>query len=249
MIVMPQIIDKEETHGAHNYAPVPVVLQRGRGAFVWDTDGKRYFDFLSAYSAVNQGHCHPKVSAMPALCAADTPAPAHWGWHRPVLPSHRDAPLQIVAAMHEQAERIALTSRAFYNGARVRWWCAAPRQPAARIHPTATSRCRVASQLRVLLLCMTPLLLLSGPVADVLGDYAAYITDLLGYDKVLPMNTGVEGGETACKLARCAASAGVTSLSLPPMGPFLARLVPVFSAPSRPFIRSPCGCLQPAPHH
>lgn len=112
------IIDKEETHGAHNYAPIPVVLQRGRGAFVWDTDGKRYFDFLSAYSAVNQGHCHPKI----------------------------------VAAMHEQAERIALTSRAFYN--------------------------------------------------DVLGDYAAYITDLLGYDKVLPMNTGVEGGETACKLAR-----------------------------------------------
>jgi hypothetical protein len=57
-----QLIDREETYGAHNYAPIPVVLEKGQGAFVWDTDGKRYFDFLSAYSAVNQGHCHPKVS-------------------------------------------------------------------------------------------------------------------------------------------------------------------------------------------
>lgn len=57
-----QLIDREETFGAHNYAPIPVVLEKGRGAFVWDTDGKRYFDFLSAYSAVNQGHCHPKAS-------------------------------------------------------------------------------------------------------------------------------------------------------------------------------------------
>lgn len=57
-----QLIDREETFGAHNYAPIPVVLEKGKGAFVWDTDGKRYFDFLSAYSAVNQGHCHPKVS-------------------------------------------------------------------------------------------------------------------------------------------------------------------------------------------
>jgi ornithine--oxo-acid transaminase len=56
-----QIIDREEHYGAHNYAPIPVVLEKGQGAFVWDTDGKRYFDFLSAYSAVNQGHCHPKV--------------------------------------------------------------------------------------------------------------------------------------------------------------------------------------------
>lgn len=63
-----QLIDREETFGAHNYAPIPVVLERGRGAFVWDTDGRRYFDFLSAYSAVNQGHCHPKVSSERAGC-------------------------------------------------------------------------------------------------------------------------------------------------------------------------------------
>lgn len=113
-----KIIDREEHYGAHNYAPIPVVLEKGQGAFVWDTDGKRYFDFLSAYSAVNQGHCHPKI----------------------------------VKALKDQCDRIALTSRAFYN--------------------------------------------------DVLGEYAEYITRLLGYDKVLPMNTGVEGGETACKLAR-----------------------------------------------
>eukprot|EP00879_Flechtneria_rotunda_P000654 GHRR01000768.1.p1 GENE.GHRR01000768.1~~GHRR01000768.1.p1 ORF type:complete len:453 (+),score=108.72 GHRR01000768.1:129-1487(+) len=113
-----RIIDREERFGAHNYAPIPVVLEKGKGCFVWDTDGKRYYDFLSAYSAVNQGHCHPKI----------------------------------VEAMKYQADRIALTSRAFYN--------------------------------------------------DVLGQYAEYITNLLGYDKVLPMNTGVEGGETACKLAR-----------------------------------------------
>ncbi|KAI8469815.1 MAG: ornithine aminotransferase [Monoraphidium minutum] len=113
-----QYIDREDRHGAHNYAPLPVVLARGAGPFVWDVDGRRYFDFLSGYSAVNQGHCHPKI----------------------------------VAALKAQADRIALTSRAFYN--------------------------------------------------DVLGGYEEYITQLLGYDKVLPMNTGVEGGETACKLAR-----------------------------------------------
>lgn len=113
-----EFIDREDRYGAHNYAPVPVVLERGKGAFVWDVDGKRYFDFLSAYSAVNQGHCHPKI----------------------------------VDAMVKQASRVALTSRAFYN--------------------------------------------------DVLGEYEEYITQLFGYDKVLPMNTGVEGGETACKLAR-----------------------------------------------
>lgn len=62
-MVLLQLIDREETYGAHNYAPIPVVLNKGQGAFVWDTDGKRYFDFLSAYSAVNQGHCHPKVSS------------------------------------------------------------------------------------------------------------------------------------------------------------------------------------------
>jgi ornithine--oxo-acid transaminase len=63
-----QIIDREETYGAHNYAPIPVVLSRGQGAFVWDTDGRRYYDFLSAYSAVNQGHCHPKVRLWIELC-------------------------------------------------------------------------------------------------------------------------------------------------------------------------------------
>ncbi|GAB4818596.1 hypothetical protein N2152v2_005642 [Parachlorella kessleri] len=113
-----QLIDREEKYGAHNYHPIPVVLTRGEGIFMWDVDGKRYFDFLSGYSAVNQGHCHPKI----------------------------------VGAMVEQAQRLTLTSRAFFN--------------------------------------------------DVLGEYEEYITKLLGYDKVLPMNTGVEGGETAIKLAR-----------------------------------------------
>ncbi len=111
-------MDLEDKHGAHNYHPLPVVLSKGDGVFVWDTEGKKYYDFLSAYSAVNQGHCHPKI----------------------------------VNALVEQASILTLTSRAFHN--------------------------------------------------DVLGVYEKYITDLLGYDKVLPMNTGVEGGETALKLAR-----------------------------------------------
>ncbi|MCX6335344.1 MAG: aminotransferase class III-fold pyridoxal phosphate-dependent enzyme, partial [Bacteroidia bacterium] len=74
-------IDREEKYGAHNYHPLPVVLERGEGPFVWDVDGKRYFDFLSAYSAVNQGHCHPKI----------------------------------IKAMADQAQKLTLTSRAFYN--------------------------------------------------------------------------------------------------------------------------------------
>ncbi|KAI7836476.1 hypothetical protein COHA_009693 [Chlorella ohadii] len=111
-------IDKEEKYGAHNYHPLPVVLNRGEGVFMWDVDGKRYFDFLSGYSAVNQGHCHPKI----------------------------------LEAMFSQAKKLTLTSRAFFN--------------------------------------------------DALGEYEEYITKLFGYDKVLPMNTGVEGGETAIKLAR-----------------------------------------------
>lgn len=115
-----QFIGREDMYGAHNYAPVPVVLERGEGCFVWDTDGKRYYDFLAAYSAVNQGHSHPRI----------------------------------VKALVQQSQKLALTSRAFYN--------------------------------------------------DVLGEYEEYITKMFGYDKVLPMNTGVEGGETACKLARCA---------------------------------------------
>jgi ornithine--oxo-acid transaminase len=108
----------EDQFGAHNYHPVPVVLEKGEGVFLYDVDGKRYFDFLSGYSAVNQGHCHP----------------------------------EIIKALTEQAQKLTLTSRAFYN--------------------------------------------------NLLGAYEKYITNYFGYDKVLPMNTGVEGGETAIKLAR-----------------------------------------------
>ncbi len=108
----------EDQFGAHNYHPVPVVLEKGEGVFLYDVDGKRYFDFLSGYSAVNQGHCHP----------------------------------EIIQALTDQARKLTLTSRAFYN--------------------------------------------------NLLGEYEKYITNYFGYDKVLPMNTGVEGGETAIKLAR-----------------------------------------------
>ena len=108
----------EEKYSAHNYHPLPVVLSKGEGVFVWDVEGKKYFDFLSGYSAVNQGHCHPKI----------------------------------VAALIEQAQKLTLTSRAFYN--------------------------------------------------DIFGEYAKIVTQLFSYDKVLPMNTGVEAVETAIKLAR-----------------------------------------------
>ena len=111
-------LDLELKYGAHNYHPLPVVLCKGEGIFVWDVEGKKYYDFLSAYSAVNQGHCHPKI----------------------------------IESLNNQAKTLTLTSRAFHN--------------------------------------------------DVLGPYEKYITDFFGYDKVLPMNTGVEGGETANKLAR-----------------------------------------------
>ncbi len=113
-----EAMELENKHGAKNYKPLPVVLSKGEGVFVWDTEGKKYYDFLSAYSAVNQGHCHP----------------------------------QILNALHDQANQLTLTSRAFYN--------------------------------------------------DVLGEYEKFITELFGYDRVLPMNTGVEGGETAVKLCR-----------------------------------------------
>ena len=113
-----QFIDLEEKYGAHNYHPLPVVLNRGEGVFVWDVDGKRYYDFLSGYSAVNQGHCHPRI----------------------------------IEALTEQAKKLTLTSRAFHN--------------------------------------------------NLLGEYEQYMSSYFGYDKVLPMNTGVEGGETAIKLAR-----------------------------------------------
>jgi ornithine--oxo-acid transaminase len=113
-----ELMALEELYGAHNYHPLPVVLDRGEGVFVWDVEGKKYFDFLSAYSAVNQGHCHPKI----------------------------------INALIEQAQKLTLTSRAFYN-----------------------------SQL---------------------GKYESFITQLFGYDRMIPMNTGVEGGETAIKLCR-----------------------------------------------
>ena len=113
-----EAIELENKHGAHNYHPLEVVLARGEGVKVWDVEGKEYYDFLSAYSAVNQGHCHP----------------------------------ELLKTLNEQAAKLTLTSRAFYN--------------------------------------------------DALGEYERFVTDYFGYDKVLPMNTGVEGGETAIKLCR-----------------------------------------------
>ncbi|MBH49625.1 MAG: ornithine--oxo-acid transaminase [Candidatus Marinimicrobia bacterium] len=117
-ITSERAIQLEEKYGAHNYHPLPVVLAKGKGAYVWDLEGKQYFDFLSSYSAVNQGHCHPAI----------------------------------VNAMTEQAQKLCLTSRAFYN--------------------------------------------------DCLGEYEKFVTEYFGFDKVLPMNTGAEGVETALKLVR-----------------------------------------------
>jgi len=111
-------MELEEKYGAHNYHPLPVVLAKGEGVFTWDVEGKKYYDFLSAYSAVNQGHCHPKI----------------------------------IGALIEQAKTLELTSRAFHN--------------------------------------------------NVLGAYEKFITDYFGFDRILPMNTGAEGDETALKLAR-----------------------------------------------
>jgi len=111
-------LETELKYGAHNYHPLPVVLERGEGVFLYDVDGKRYYDFLSGYSAVNQGHCHPAI----------------------------------IKSLIDQAQKLTLTSRAFHN--------------------------------------------------NLLGEYSKFITAYFGYDKVLPMNTGVEGGETAIKLAR-----------------------------------------------
>ncbi len=112
------LMNLEDKHGAHNYHPLPVVLSRGEGVYVWDIEGNKYFDFLSAYSAVNQGHCHPKI----------------------------------INALKDQAETLTLTSRAFYN--------------------------------------------------DKLGQYQKFLSDYFGFDKVLPMNTGAEGVETALKICR-----------------------------------------------
>ena len=111
-------LDLEEKYGAHNYHPLPVVLKKGQGVYVWDVDDKRYYDFLSGYSAVNQGHCHPTI----------------------------------INALTEQAQQLTLTSRAFHS--------------------------------------------------NLLGEYEAFISSYFGYDKILPMNTGVEAVETALKLSR-----------------------------------------------
>ncbi len=113
-----EAMELENKYGAHNYHPIPVVISRGKGVKVWDVEGKEYYDFLSAYSALNQGHCHPRI----------------------------------INSLTEQAARLTLTSRAFYN--------------------------------------------------DVLGTFEKFITEYFGYDRVLPMNSGVEGGETAIKLCR-----------------------------------------------
>jgi ornithine--oxo-acid transaminase len=113
-----ELMQLEDKHGAHNYHPLPVVLARGEGVHVWDAEGKQYYDFLSAYSAVNQGHCHPRI----------------------------------IKALTDQAQTLTLTSRAFYS--------------------------------------------------DVLGQYEKYVTEYFGFDKVLPMNTGAEGVETAIKICR-----------------------------------------------
>jgi len=113
-----ELIQLEDQYGAHNYHPLPVVLSRGEGVYVWDVEGKKYYDFLSAYSAVNQGHCHPKI----------------------------------IQALSDQAKELTLTSRAFYN--------------------------------------------------DMLGKYEKFVTDYFAYDKVLPINTGVEAVETAIKVCR-----------------------------------------------
>ncbi len=113
-----ELMQIEDKYGAHNYHPLPVVLAKGEGVNLWDVEGKHYYDFLSAYSAVNQGHCHP----------------------------------HILKALHHQSSELTLTSRAFYN--------------------------------------------------NVLGEYEKFMAEFFGYDKVLPMNTGVEGGETAVKLCR-----------------------------------------------
>jgi ornithine--oxo-acid transaminase len=118
MISTQEAIELEDQYGAHNYHPLPVVLAKGEGVFVWDPEGNKYYDFLSAYSAVNQGHCHPSITK----------------------------------ALTDQASTLSLTSRAFYN--------------------------------------------------NVLGEYEKYVTDYFGFDKVLPMNTGAEGVETAIKICR-----------------------------------------------
>ena len=159
-------IELENKYGAHNYHPLLVVLERGEGVYVWDVNGKQYFDFLSAYSAVNQGHCHPKI----------------------------------VSALVEQAQKLTLTSRAFYN--------------------------------------------------DCLGEYEKFITDYFGFDKVLPMNTGAEGVETALKLARKWAYevkgvAGNEAMIIVCKNNFHGRTIAIVSASNDPDARNNFGPFAP----
>ncbi len=161
-----QAIDNEEKYGAHNYEPIPVVIDRGEGVFVWDVEGKRYYDFLAAYSAVNQGHSHPKI----------------------------------IKAVQEQLGKISLTSRAFYN--------------------------------------------------NVLGEYEKFITSYFGFDKVLPMNTGAEGVETALKLCRKWAYQvkGVKENEAKIVvckGNFHGRTITIVSASSDPSARNEFGPFTP----
>jgi ornithine--oxo-acid transaminase len=160
------LISKEDRFGAHNYHPLPAVIERGEGVFVWDVDGKRYYDYLSAYSAVNQGHCHPRI----------------------------------INALTEQAQKLTLISRAFYNSE--------------------------------------------------LGPYEEFITHLFGYDKVLPMNTGVEAVETAMKLCR---KWGYLTKGIPDgqakiifaTGNFHGRTLSVVSASTDPSSRKGFGPFMP----
>ncbi|MBP6334141.1 MAG: ornithine--oxo-acid transaminase [Bacteroidia bacterium] len=159
-------IEKESLYGAHNYHPLPVVLERGEGVFVWDVEGKRFYDFLSAYSALNQGHNHPKI----------------------------------VAALLDQVKKLSLTSRAFYN--------------------------------------------------NCLGEYEEYITDLFQYDKVLPMNSGAEGVETALKLCRRwgFAKKGIPDAQVKVIvceGNFHGRTITVISASTDPDSYSHFGPMTP----
>jgi ornithine--oxo-acid transaminase len=156
----------EDKYGAHNYHPLPVVLDSGKGVFVWDVEGKRYYDFLSAYSAVNQGHCHPRL----------------------------------VKAMQAQAEKLTLTSRAFYN--------------------------------------------------SLLGEYAKFVCDFFGYERMLPMNTGAEAVETAMKMARKWAyeKKGITKNEAKIVvceGNFHGRTISIISASSDPDSRGGFGPYTP----
>lgn len=161
-----EAMELEEQYGAHNYHPLPVVLARGEGVHVWDPEGKHYYDFLSAYSAVNQGHCHPRI----------------------------------VGALLEQARTLTLTSRAFFN--------------------------------------------------NVLGEYERFLCETFGYTMALPMNTGVEGDETAIKLAR---KWGYTKKGIPAdqakvvvcEGNFHGRTLAIISASTDPDCRAGFGPYLP----